>query len=109
MCEKYNGWANRETWLVKLWIDNEQVAQSHALMLAKNAERRSRSALASSAAALLADDLEEWVGGEEGEYFGNIAEVTETATLVSDLLRHALGSVDWYDIAEAYLRDVEEE
>ena len=22
--EKYNGWANRDTWLVALWLDNDQ-------------------------------------------------------------------------------------
>ena len=23
MQEKYNGWTNRDTWLVKLWLDND--------------------------------------------------------------------------------------
>lgn len=32
MTEKnYNGWANYETWLVKLWIDNEEGSSSYSV------------------------------------------------------------------------------
>jgi len=27
--KEYNGWTNYETWLVKLWIDNEQGSQDY--------------------------------------------------------------------------------
>ena len=27
MSERYNGWTNYETWLVNLWMDNEQGSQ----------------------------------------------------------------------------------
>ena len=27
MCEEYNGWKNRQTWLVNLWLNNEPSSQ----------------------------------------------------------------------------------
>jgi hypothetical protein len=31
----YNGWTNYETWLVKLWLDNDQWSQEAMLELAE--------------------------------------------------------------------------
>jgi len=37
--QRYNGWANRDTWLVPLWIDNEQTTYLRKLeMLAELTE-----------------------------------------------------------------------
>ena len=31
--KKYSGWTNYETWLVKLWLDNDQWSQEKMLEL----------------------------------------------------------------------------
>lgn len=35
MCEEYNGWTNRETWAVNLWIDNERGLYERVQEMAK--------------------------------------------------------------------------
>lgn len=35
---EYNGWANRSTWLVNLWIDNEETTYSHRMRLLADRE-----------------------------------------------------------------------
>lgn len=82
----YNGWVNYETWVVKLWIDNEQYDQERWLEAAKTAE----------STRTLADQMKD-------EY----EEATpETVGVWSDLLSAALGEVNWFEIAEHLQEEV---
>ena len=109
--ERYNGWTNYETWCVKLWIDNEQATQETILDAARRWAKH-REGIGSSREALFADEIEAWISDEnaptlttfEGEWHA-----LSPDGLYADLLRHALGSVDWYEIASAYLQDVADE
>ncbi len=38
MCEEYNGWKNRQTWLVNLWLNNEPSSQQALYDIANDAE-----------------------------------------------------------------------
>ena len=38
MCEEYNGWKNRQTWLVILWLNNEPSSQQALYDIANDAE-----------------------------------------------------------------------
>ena len=38
MCEEYNGWRNRQTWLVNLWLNNEPSSQQALYDIANDAE-----------------------------------------------------------------------
>jgi hypothetical protein len=38
MCEEYNGWKNRQTWLVNLWLNNEPASQQALYNIANDTE-----------------------------------------------------------------------
>ena len=38
MCEEYNGWKNRQTWLVNLWLNNEPSSQQALYDIANDTE-----------------------------------------------------------------------
>lgn len=108
MCEKYNGWTNRETWLVKLWIDNEPHTSEEALRLARVMARHDEG-IGSSREALLADQLEDWTRLMVDEQTSDMNGEPLAPSMASDLLGTALARVDWYEIATAYLEDVAEQ
>ncbi len=101
--KKYNGWNNYETWNVALWIDNEQGSYSERCDLAQIAwddtdiseslEDRTSAAVSSLAKylELLVEEMRPDLG----------------ASMFSDLLSAALSEVDWYEIAENFLEDVD--
>jgi hypothetical protein len=104
----YNGWKNYETWNVALWIDNEQGSYSQRQEMAQDAweNAEGKRAYASQtrldrAKCLLADSLKDWI--EE------MNPLADSASLFSDLMSAALGEVDWYEIAENFLEDVDTE
>lgn len=103
--KRYNGWANYETWAVKLWIDNEEPSYRHALSLAtehySDASADKTFSRAERARFALAEALK-----EEFEDGNPLAGETNA---YSDLLSAALSEVDWDEIAEAYIEEVQEE
>jgi hypothetical protein len=72
--ENYNGWLNRETWLVALWLNNDEATHEKA----KSFELISE----------LQDFVENLVFGEE-------------ASLKEDLIGAALGRVDFLEVFQA--------
>jgi hypothetical protein len=102
MSERYNGWANYETWSVALWLDNEAFSYHYwrerareCLEEATKGRSLSRAEQASAAlASLLKEELEEG------------SPLAEQATLYADLLGSALSDVNWHEIAKHYLEGV---
>ena len=87
---KYNGWTNDETWLVKLWLDDDgldSVCQDIAL------------------------NNPTWY--DCGQAIKTLVEeqyVEEHVApngLVADLVRAALNIVNWYEIADSFLKQIE--
>ena len=87
--ETYQGWTNYETWLIKLWIDNEQSSQDYWLKATEIADNPTE----------LADQLKD-------EYEGAMPELNG---VWFDLLATSIGKVNWYEIAESLIDEAEEE
>jgi hypothetical protein len=84
----YNGWRNRETWLLHLWLTNDEGTSADVSTLVRGADDRLEAVDA------LADYVDQLCFGDECQ-----------ASLANDLLRSALGAVDWREIVDAFLED----
>src|SRR5262249_39679755 len=95
-CKIYNGWSTFETWLVALWLDNEETSYHYLREGAREAQADVD--YAEDAAPLaLAERLK-----EEHEEAAQ-ARLGSTADVFWDLLESALTEVDWCEIAEHLL------
>jgi hypothetical protein len=106
VCEEYNGWKNRETWALALWLDNEQGWQEMIQELAVQAlndtpllEPENRVIVATSKLALL---LREWVEEEllSLESISNNQALFNMLTDIGSLYR-----VDYREIAKGYIEE----
>jgi hypothetical protein len=95
MCEQYNGWVNYETWNMALWLGNDQGLQEECERMTNMA------ATVGELATMLESFCEEMFLGEDTDA-GKL-----TAGPASDLLTHAWGKIDWYEIADHYWQDKE--
>jgi hypothetical protein len=95
--ETYNGWPNYETWLVNVWMDNEEAGQrfyaERAREVYADAEPRHTLTREETARIDYADWLKEHVHENRPELPG----------MYSDLLGAALGSVNWDRLARHWI------
>jgi hypothetical protein len=104
--KKYNGWVNYETWCAKLWMDNDEGSYRHWGEIAQECydaaeagESYASQTREDAAAYTLSERLKD--EHEEG---------TPTVTGVyADLLNAALSEVNWYEIAQSLLEDVDKD
>ncbi len=80
----YNGWTNRETWLVNLWLSNDMESYDFLQDIRKK-------------------DCEAWEKVEELEahFQDQLEDMYEVPSFWSDILGTALDRVDWYRVIEA--------
>ena len=87
----YNGYTNKPTWAVSLWINNEQGTQEHVLEMAHYAHGDKYK---------LSQDLQ--------EMFTELEYPLEEASVYMDLLNWALAYVDWDELAEHFIEAAKE-
>lgn len=79
----YNGWSNRETWVVNLWLNNEPYSYDMLQHIIKAFDTVSEQA----------EELENCVRNDDYSLTGE-------ASMWSDLLSTSLGRVNWYEIIQ---------
>ena len=89
--QKCNGWANYETWCVNLWLTNEPASDEQLTKIIKAHKEDGEAAQA----------VKEWVADD---YILNGAPDLPPG-LASDLVRAALGEVDWLEIVQNHRED----
>ena len=107
----YNGWTNYETWVVNMWMDNNEGSYDYwrevAQEIHNNLEEPTNSLTKMDEAMyLLADRLKDYHEEIKDEILGN---VKLTSSVWADLLGAALSEVNWREIAEHLLENVEVE
>ncbi len=78
---EYNGWSNRETWVINLWLTNEECYYHELRDIVKNFDTVDEQA----------EELEQYVHW--------IIDIDE-ASMTTDLLTTSLDRVSWREIAE---------
>lgn len=83
MSQEYNGWTNYETWLVNLWLTNEEWSAEELRSIANNGQRRD----------YRKEELKSYVEDE-------MLALHKLNGLASDLIGSALSMVNWYEILD---------
>lgn len=100
----YNGWSNYETWVVNLWLGNDEGSYTTCRSLAQRCfeEAVADEVLSREERACyqLASELKEMV--EEG------SPLASEASVYADLLNASISEVNWKEIANSLLGEVDE-
>ena len=90
---KYNGYTNYETWVVCLWLDNDEGSQDYLHEMALEILEENDNLIDKSRLVLM-EAIKELVYDSAPEL---------SPSLYSDLLNASLSSVDWFEIADHFL------
>ena len=94
---KYNGWTNYETWLCNLWFDNFDFAEM--LDMFDGCEDKGD----------ILNNIEDYIKNYVEEFVEYSLSPGDTHGFINDMLNSAIQEIDFRDIAEHYVDDVESE
>jgi hypothetical protein len=101
----YSGWTNYETWNAALWVDNDQGTheyfQERAQTLFDEAEGEDSDERERSAEQALKDEFMHW--------FCDPVEEANIGGWMLDAINSYLSEVNWMELAEHYLCDIDKD
>lgn len=104
--KEYNGWFNYETWLMALWIGNEEGSSRYW-------DEQAEDCWESTDEDDPKDDREEEAVRELADRLENEFEeanpLASQASFWADMMNAALGEVNWDEIAEGMIADVDKD
>jgi hypothetical protein len=108
--QTYNGWKNYPTWNVNLWLSNDEGLYRATLDSIAGAREYFEDSVEKESGrefrGFLADWLRDWINDDLlTEGLAPQAASYSPASMVDDLTQWALGQVDWYEIADAWLEE----
>lgn len=86
--EKYNGWANYQTWLCKIWIDNDLNTYQYYKEKAKQAK-----------------DISDFSHLLENDFTQKAYSLTGESGFYCDLMQNAINKIDFHEIAESLINE----
>jgi hypothetical protein len=107
---RYNGWTNYETWAVKLWLDNDEGTYNYwretAIECWRNPTRNQFiNSREDRARITLAERLKDELDNDMPESINDAV----NGTMYADLLNAAMSEVNWREIAESMLGDIDDD
>ena len=93
MDETYNGWKNKETWLVNVWLNNDYEMYQYYLGRVTDAWNNNGNVM---------EELKEIV-------WEIYRDEHRESGLINDLIATSLNNVDWSRLAEHYIEEIQEE
>jgi hypothetical protein len=100
---RYEGWANRETWAVALWINNDEGLQESVYDNIREASQMRQELTAGGAGEIVREYIDELFDYDthDGVLPRGVYE------MVQDI--GSLWRVDWHEVGAAFLRDATEQ
>lgn len=99
--KNHNGWYNYETWVVALWLDNEQGSQE---FFANEARSALRNPGAYHTPGMTQEEMATLALADTLKAFHEEA-LPELQGFVADLLSAAMSEVNWHEIAKHLVED----
>ena len=86
--EKYNGWNSYQTWICKIWIDNDFNLYQHYKTKASQIK-----------------DINQLKTILENDFTQQAYNLTGSSGFYCDLLQNSLNQIDFYEIAESLINE----
>lgn len=99
--KEYNGWTNYETWLVKLWMDNDQGSYEHYKELTREIQSGDNTNRFLPDRDMTVYNLAKAISHE----FYDANPIGDDASVWNDLMSAALSEVNWQEIAQSLIDD----